>query len=336
MTAYVAMNRLGLGEEVVAPPYAAAGPESLLGRQGGEVTSVRDLIYALVLASANDGAVALAEAAAGDVDRFVAMMNREAERLGMGETTYENPVGFDAPGSGSSARDLAKLARVLLSDRFFARVADTETRTVHTDGRDLEIETRNTLLSTHPWVTGVKTGYTLGAGYVLVGSGARKDVRLISVVLGAPTEDARDSETLELLDYGFSLYRRAEPVRKGQTFVSPEVDSGGSLPLVARSSALVSVRRGQGVETSVQAPAELAGPIDRGERLGEVTVLVGGREAARVPLVAGRSAPAPTLPDRFENAVGAPAWVAVAGVGLIVIVIALLLFRRLRSANADG
>ena len=330
MTAYVALKKLPLDKRLSAPPYAALGPESLLGLQAGERVSVRDLLFALIMASANDGAVALAEGVSGSVDRFVALMNRTARRLGLEQTSYANPIGLDAPGSGSSARDLSVLARELLDDPLFRRIADAEQRSIETDVTTRTIENRNSLLYGHPWVDGIKTGYTLGAGYVLVGSGTREGVTLVSVILGAPTESERDAETLELLDYGFSLYRRADVVRKGRPIVTVPVDSGVEVPLVAETDAVVAVRRGQGVETEIEAPEELEGPVSAGETLGKVRVLVAGRRQAVVPLAAQRSAPAPSIAQRFRESLGFPLWAAVAGLGLIVILIvmAMVLQRR--------
>ncbi len=333
MTAYVALKKLPLDKRLSAPAYAALGPESLLGLQAGERISVRDLLFALIMASANDGAVALAEGVSGSVDRFVALMNRTARRLGLEQTSYANPIGLDAPGSGSSARDLSVLARELLEDPLLRRIADAEQRSIETDVTTRTIENRNSLLYGHPWVDGIKTGYTLGAGYVLVGSGTREGVTLISVILGAPTESERDAETLELLDYGFSLYRRADAVRKGRPIVTVPVDSGVEVPLVAETDAVVPVRRGQGVETEIEAPEELEGPVSAGETLGKVKVLVAGRRQAVVPLAAQRSAPAPSFAQRFRESLGFPLWVAVAGFGLIVILIVMVMVLQRRKTR---
>lgn len=205
MTAYVALRKLPLSKRVEAPLYTANPAESVLGLQAGERVSVRDLLYALILASANDGAVAIAEAVSGGVPGFVAEMNRTAQVLGLSDTSFANPIGLDEPGNASSARDLATLTRLLLAEPVFRRIADSERRTIETDRATRTIETRNDLLREVGWVDGVKTGYTLDAGNVLIGSGTRKGVTLIAVVLGAPTEEARDRGALELLRYGFSL-----------------------------------------------------------------------------------------------------------------------------------
>ena len=157
-----------------------------------------------------------------------------------------------------------------------------------------------------PWATGVKTGHTFGAGYVLVGSGSRKGAELISVVIGAPSEEARDRDSLDLLEYGFSQYRRRLPIRAGQALAEPPIRySGGELPLRAARAIAVGLRPGQRLEVDVRAPAEVEGPIRRGARLGTATVFVDGRRIAAAPLRASsldsrgeRLRPGPQLPRR--------------------------------------
>jgi D-alanyl-D-alanine carboxypeptidase (penicillin-binding protein 5/6) len=211
MTAYLALHRLHLRDRIAAPSYNALPAESVLGLGRGERLTVRDLLYALVLRSANDAAVTIAKGVSGSQRAFVAEMNRAAGDLGLTRTHYTTAVGLDAPGNHSSAGDLVALARVLLRDRLFASIADSRKAVLRSGRHRRRILTRNTLLLARPWVNGVKTGHTLGAGYVLVGSGKRKGVELISAVLGAPSEAMRDADTLQLLDYGFSLYPQRPP-----------------------------------------------------------------------------------------------------------------------------
>jgi D-alanyl-D-alanine carboxypeptidase (penicillin-binding protein 5/6) len=208
MTAYIALHRLALDTRIPAAPYHPLPAESVLGLARGEKLTVRDLLYALVLRSANDVAVTIADGVSGSERRFVAEMNREARRLGLRNTHYTTPVGLDERRNYSSAADLARLARLLLQDRVFARVAASRRAVLRSGRSRRRIVTRNTLLFDAPWVNGVKTGHTIDAGYVLVGSGRRHGVELVAAVLGTPSEAARDAETLRLLDYGFSLYRR--------------------------------------------------------------------------------------------------------------------------------
>lgn len=285
MTAYVALHELPLDRIVRAAPYEAEYGESLLGLRAGQRISVRDLLYGLILRSGNDAAYDLALAAAGSEQRFVVEMNRYAAALGLADTHYANPIGLDQRGNYSSAADLATLTRHLLAIPAFAKIADSRSavlRSVHPRRR---ITTINELLRMAPWVTGVKTGHTFGALYVLVGSGQRKGVDLISVAVGAPTDEDRFNDNIDLLDYGFSLYRRRVPVKAGAALAEPTIRySGGELPLRAGRTAAVGVRRGQRMSVVVETPSEVEGPIKHGEPVGHARVYVGGRRVASVPL----------------------------------------------------
>jgi serine-type D-Ala-D-Ala carboxypeptidase (penicillin-binding protein 5/6) len=332
MTAHLALQKLPLGKRVRIAPYSAIPGESLLGVPAGTSISVRDLVYSLILQSANDSAHTLAQVISGTQPQFVAEMNRSAAALGLVDTHYTNPIGLDSPGNYSSARDLASLARRLLGNRTFARVADSPSAVLASLHPPLEIGTRNTLLLREPWVTGVKTGHTLEAGYVEVGSGKRKGVELISVVLGAPSEAQRDEESLDLLDYGFAQYRVRRPVRNGEQISSPSIRySGGELPLRAAHPITVGVRRGQRLLTSIRAPDEVTGPIGKGRRLGRVTVTLDGRVAGAAALLASRSlAEAGSFDKLRSNAALVAALIAL---GLFAILGIALAVRRLRRGR---
>jgi serine-type D-Ala-D-Ala carboxypeptidase (penicillin-binding protein 5/6) len=302
MTAYVALRELPLDRIVRAAPYQAEYGESLLGLRPGQRISVRDLLYGLILRSGNDAAYDLARAAAGTEMRFVAQMNRYAAALGLSHTHFANPIGLDQRGNHSSAGDLAALTRRLLRIPAFARIADSRSAVLRSVRPPRRIETINELLHMAPWVTGVKTGHTFGALYVLVGSGRRKGVGLISVAVGAPTDEDRFRDNMELLRYGFSRYQRRRPIHVGQRLADPSVRyAGGSLPLRASRTVAVGIRRGQRLDLAVRAPAEVEGPIQRGARLGEATVTVDGLAVARVPLRAGRAVAKAGVLDRVES-----------------------------------
>jgi D-alanyl-D-alanine carboxypeptidase (penicillin-binding protein 5/6) len=302
MTAHLALEKLPLGKRVRMAPYSAIPGESLLGLPAGTPISVRDLLYSLILESANDSAHTLAQAVGGTQARFVAEMNRSAAALGLADTHYSNPIGLDAPGNYSSARDLATLTRTLLRDPTFALIADSPSAVLHSLDPPRTISTRNTLLLAAPWITGVKTGHTLGALYVEVGSAQRKGVRLISAVLGAPSEAQRDSESLQLLDYGFSQYRVRHPVRPREVIASPSIRySGGELSLRAAHPITVGVRRGERLQRTIRAPDEVTGPVRRGRRLGRVTVALDGRVAGRAALLAARSIPEASSFDKLRS-----------------------------------
>ncbi|MGH2924101.1 MAG: D-alanyl-D-alanine carboxypeptidase family protein, partial [Solirubrobacterales bacterium] len=334
MTAHLALEELRPRQRLTAPAYPASPIESLIGLRAGERMTVRDLLYGLILESGNDAAVTIANGVSGSVPAFVQRMNREAAALGLDDTSYSNPIGLDAPGNVSTAADQAKLAEILLGDPLFARIADTEVVTLRSGDRPRRFDTRNTLLGIDPTADGVKTGHTAGAGYVLVGSATRNGTQLISAVLGAGSEAARDAESERLLDYGFSLYRPSQPVARGEELADPELDYRGErMPLVAQRALVVGAREGQAVETAVEAPSELSGEIAEGERLGRVSVSVDGRPAGSSPLVAARSADAATVVDKVTATARSP--VLLLPAGGIVIVVGLLLAARGRR-HRDG
>jgi D-alanyl-D-alanine carboxypeptidase (penicillin-binding protein 5/6) len=305
MTAYVAMKEMPLDKIVHAAPYDAEFGESLLGMRTGQEISVRDLIYGLIMRSGNDAAHTLAIAAAGSQKRFVAQMNRRAAALGLPDTHYANPIGLDQKGNYSSARDLLTLTQRLLRMPAFAKISDTRSVVLRSVQPPRRINTINELLLMEPWVTGVKTGHTWGAGYVLVGSGRRKGIDLISVAIAAPTDETRYSDNLALLEYGFSRYRRLEPVRKGRALAEASIRySGGTLPLRAAKGLEVGIRKGQQLSVEVDAPSEVEGPIRRGAALGRASVYVDGVRAGAVPLEAARAVPAASTFDRVRDFLG--------------------------------
>ncbi|MDX6632729.1 MAG: hypothetical protein QOG26_734 [Solirubrobacterales bacterium] len=334
MTAYIALERLPLQRKIAAPAYRAGAAESVLGLQRGEKMTVRDLLYALVLRSANDAAVTLADGVAGSERHFVARMNRTAAALGLTRTHYTTPVGLDQPGNHSTADDLVALARLLLRNQVFARAADSRKAILRSGRQRRRIVTRNTLALSEPWVTGVKTGHTLDAGYVLVGSGRRKGISLISAVLGAPSEAARDAETRQLLEYGFSLYRRHVAVAEGRAFASAAIRYRDErLPLVAAAPLRVTLRDGERVTTRVEAPRQVDGPIAAGRQLGRVFASVDGRPAGDVALVAARSVGAASLLRKLSSA--GVLLVVPLLVGLFVIVVGLRRRPRRRSVDVE-
>jgi D-alanyl-D-alanine carboxypeptidase (penicillin-binding protein 5/6) len=336
MTAYVALQELPLDKMVRAAPYDPIYGESLLGLRTGQRISVRDLLYGLILRSGNDAAYDLALAAAGSEARFVTQMNRRAAALGLADTHYANPIGLDERGNFSSAADLATLTQRLLRIPVFAKIADSRSALLRSMRPPRRITTINELLLDGPWINGVKTGHTFDAGYVLVGSGRRKGVELISVAIGAPTDEARFRDNLELLEYGFSQYRRRLPIQAGQDLADPSIRySGGELPLRAARGVAVGLRRGQRLSVDVKAPARVEGPIRRGAVLGSATVFVDGRRAAAVPLRAGRMIPVASAFDRARAFFGNHL-LPIALMIFVILIGGALLYRRLTRGNDEG
>jgi D-alanyl-D-alanine carboxypeptidase (penicillin-binding protein 5/6) len=293
---------------------------------------VRDLLYGLLLPSASDAAETLAVGVAGSAPAFVDRMNEAAQRLGLTDTSYANPIGLDDPDNYSSAHDLVTLASILLRNKLFARIVDTPAATLTSGDHPRTVTTRDTLLNSYSWINGVKTGHTLGAGYVLVGSGTQDSTTLISAVLGTPSEASRDADTLKLLQYGFSLFHSVQPVNRGAELADPKLDyRSDHLSLVAQRALPINVRQGQHVTTHVSAPAEISGAVKQGQVLGHVTVSVDGKVAAGTQLVAAHAVGAATTFDKALSFAKNPFVLLV--IGAIVILLGLLLTRRGREAS---
>lgn len=334
MTAYLALHKLPLGKMLTAPPYHPIAGESLLGLEAGEHISVRDLLYGLLLPSGNDAALTLADGVSGSEAAFVGKMNHEAHVLGLGDTSYANPIGLDAPTNYTSPRDLAKLTLALRRDALFRKIVNTPRITLETGAHPRTITNRNTLLLNHPWVNGVKTGYTPAAGNVLVATGTRKGVTLLSVVMGEPTEASRDSDSLALLDYGFSLYDRKQAVHRGERVGSADVPNADDrVALVAAKPVVTTVRRGQSVDVALKTPTAVEAPIHRGERIGTATVTVDGHPVGRVAAVAARplEPAASGVVASVDDAIPGPrivVWLLVVAAAAFVILIAAALVGR--------
>jgi D-alanyl-D-alanine carboxypeptidase (penicillin-binding protein 5/6) len=287
MTALLTVESVALDDVLTAAPYNAAPAESQAGLRAGERLTTKDLLRALMLESANDAAVTLAVAVSGSVSAFVEEMNDRARELGMKDTTFTNPVGLDVGRNRSTARDLARLGVVLRRNEFLRRTANLPQATLTSGARRRTFENRNRLVRQVDWVNGLKTGRTNQAGYVLVGSGTRNGVTVVSVVLGEPTESARDADTLALLRYGLSRYQRRTLVRRGATFARADLKyRTEQVRLVAGRGTERVMRRGERAQVRVVgAPRELDGPLTAGARVGTIEVRVRGDVVARLPLV---------------------------------------------------
>ena len=296
MTALVTLEHVHrLGTVFTQNDFYPAAADSQIGLVPGERMSVHDLLIALLLPSADDAAEDLAFGVGhGSVARFVAMMNARARQLGLTHTHYSTPSGLDTPGNYSSAGDLVSLAAYLLGhERFFARVVALPRAVLRTGRSVRAVVNRNDLVARYPWIDGVKTGHTRGAGYVLVASAHRRHMWLLSAVLGTGSEASRDANTLALLRYGYASFRLAEPVRVGQVLARTTVRyrSGEYAQLVAGRSFQWVLPRGTPIALRVRAPTQLSGPIAAGTVEGSVMVLAGGHLITRIPLVLARALP---------------------------------------------
>jgi serine-type D-Ala-D-Ala carboxypeptidase (penicillin-binding protein 5/6) len=306
MTALLTLQRADPTDIVTVGPDAAvpgATPGvSELGLVAGEQISVRDLLYALLLQSANDAAVALADHVAGSVQAFVHDMNGQAKQLHLRRTRYASPNGLDDTGY-SSARDLATLTRAAFEHALFARIISTKFHTIPApSGPPRVIQNRDVLLWLYPRTLGGKTGYTSAAGSCVVAAASRGDVRLVAVVLGDPGEPFSDAATL--LNYGFSAFERRDVVEEGEGFPSLAIQ-GRSVQVEAGQALSRLVPVGASVHRAVSLQRGLTFPPGVGETVGAVTLSTPGLILGRVPLiVASVSRPPPPEPGPWWRRAG--------------------------------
>lgn len=298
MTALITLEREPqLSRIFVQNDYYPAAADSQIGLVPGERMSVHDLMLALLLPSADDAAEDLAYNIGGrSLPSFVAMMNARARQLGLAHTHYSTPVGLDTPGNYSSASDLVKLARfLLLHQPFFAHAVDLPTAVLSTGSVARHVVNTNDLVARIPWINGVKTGHTAAAGYVLVGSGTRDGITLISAVLGTSSESARDANTLALLGWGFANFRRVRPVVGGRVLARLPVrgEQNVRVAVIAARSVTEVIPKHSQVAVRLELPRELSAPRAQHAAVGTAVVVAGATTLARVPLLLARSVAAP-------------------------------------------
>jgi D-alanyl-D-alanine carboxypeptidase (penicillin-binding protein 5/6) len=339
MTALLTLERVRrLGTVFTQNDYYAAPADSQIGLVPGERMSVHDLLLALLLPSADDAAEDLAyNVGQRSVGYFVGMMNARARELGLTHTHYSNPIGFDTPpGNYSSASDLVKLASYVLSKSAYFRRVVALPRAVLFSGSHVRVLTNeNDLVGRVWWITGVKSGHTQDAGYVLVASGTRDGMTLISAVLGTASKPARDANTLALLDYGFANFTLRKPIVAGAVVARAPVSgaAGKYAELVAARSFASVFPRSVRVHTRAKVPRTLTGPLRRHAVVGTLLVFAGAQTVARIPLLLAHAVPAPPA---IASAVAPPAtlfWL----VALFGLVIGASVFwrRRLRGKRAE-
>jgi D-alanyl-D-alanine carboxypeptidase len=250
-----------------------------------------------LIQSANDAADALAfYVGHGSEERFVAMMNAKARRLGLKNTHFVRPDGLDAAGHVSSARDVTLLARIVMHRPLVKQIVRMRAATI-SGGRTLH--TWNDLLSSYPGIFGVKTGHTSAAGWSEVAAARRRGVTIYATLLGSPDRSTRNADLTELLDWGFARYRPVPLVVKGRGYARAQLGYGRDpLALVAAGSLTPSVRVDLPLVRRVVAVDAADLPVARGQTLGQVEILQGSRLLGRVPLVASRSATRPGLAGR--------------------------------------
>ena len=262
--------------------------------------SYRDLNYGLVISSGNDASVAIAEGLAGSQEAFADMMNQQGARLGLTNTHFMNAHGLPDPQHYTTARDLATLSRAMIVDHPEDYGVYSQT---HFSFNNIRQMNRNELLG-EPGVDGIKTGHTAEAGFCLVSSAKRGDMRLVAVVLGTASRAARTEESRKLLTYGFSFYETTTVLQPGEKIAVAQVWGGAakSVELGVTRGVHITVPRGRVADIkalAVDVHTAVEAPVAAGQELGRVSVSLDGQEIDSQPLVALQSVEAGGFFRRF-------------------------------------
>jgi len=251
----------------------------------GSQATVIDILRGIIIQSGNDASKAIAEHMAGSEEGFAKLMNTEAQRLGMKNTQFVNPTGLPDPVHKASARDLAILARAIIRDgaEYYPIYAERDFKY-----NGIKQGNRNALLYTDPSVDGLKTGHTAEAGYCLVTSAKRNELRLISVILNTHSAQARADLSRTLLGWGYGSFEKVSPIAANAVVGTAKVAFGKADTVAAVLAApwMLTVPRGQQVQTAVELLPGLEAPVAKGAVIGKVIATSNGKPVGEAPLVA--------------------------------------------------
>jgi len=293
MTALIVCEQCNVLDRMKIPKEAVGIEGSSMYLQEGEVLTIQELLYGLMLHSGNDAAVALAIYCGGTVEGFVQLMNDKAHRLGLTGTHFENPNGLDSPAHYSTARDLAVLTSYAMENPIFAKTVST--KNVRVGQRSLQ--NHNKLLWRVEGADGVKTGYTKAAGRILVSSASRGGRRLICVTIN----DGNDwADHKALLEEGFSGYQVQTVITEGECLGTREVVSGGSdrVQLLAAEGFRFSLAEDEETEIVLSAPDFSYAPVVQGKQAGFAYICIGGKPVGKVTLVYGQTVEQEKTPEK--------------------------------------
>ena len=303
-------GRLELDEPVTVSANAAGmgGSQALL--DAGETQPAEALLCSVIVGSANDSAVALAEHLCGSVGLFVERMNQRARELGMEDTRFINATGLPGEGQYTTARDVAVMAAELTRHELFFRYSSVWLDDfVHESGRVTRLSNTNKMIRLYEGCDGVKTGSTSAAGYCMAASAKRGNMRLIAVVLGADSGKERFDIAERMLDYGFAAYRAYPVAEMGAKVRGEAAVTGGqgeSVPLMLGGDLTLLLKRGEEQKITLEPdlPGTLTAPVRQGQEVGSVRVLMEGREVGRVPILAAEAVERLAFPGALGRTMG--------------------------------
>ncbi len=297
-------GKIGWNDTVTTSESAAAKGGSQIYLKVGETMTVTDMVKSIAVSSANDCACAMAEHIAGSENAFVVLMNNRAKELGMNDTNFVNCTGLDddenAKNHLTSAYDIALMSRELMKNHPDIQKFTTIWMDTVRNG-EFGLANTNKLVRFYPGATGLKTGFTSGAGYCLSATAEREGLGLIAVVMGAETSQDRFAACKQMLDYGFANYALVTPEMPPSNAVAVKLGVSSAVNAVPGEETKLLIDKSQRstVTTQMELEQEIAAPVSKGQRLGTLTVKAGNQVLAQIPMVAETGVERLTWGDLF-------------------------------------
>jgi D-alanyl-D-alanine carboxypeptidase (penicillin-binding protein 5/6) len=299
-------GKLKLEDTVTISDYASSMGGSQVFLYSGETLSVDTIMKAIVVASANDASVAMAEKLAGAHEVFVARMNQRAKELGMTNTNFINATGLPAENHYSSANDVALMSRELLKHPLFFRWSKIWVETLEESRNKTELANTNRLIGFYEGSDGIKTGSTQEAGYCLSATAKRGSMRLLSVVLSAPTTKVRFAEATKLMDYGFANYETVPILKKDQVIQGDIAISGGKEELINGVAPqdigfLIKAGDSKEFEKEILLEEKIRAPLTKGQKVGTLNIRQGDKLMQSTDIVSDREIKKANVFDYFTK-----------------------------------
>lgn len=309
MTAIVALENADKNDIVRVSQRAARSPKVKMNLSKDEEIKLEYLLYALMLQSFNDAAVAIAEHVSGSVEEFCKLMTNKAKEIGAYNTSFETPSGLDGENHYSTAYDMALIARYALENKEFVNIITTKNINVNSNKREYSLNNKNRLLNELQGAKGVKTGFTGKAGHCFVGAVERNGMQLISVVLGSGWGDRGKNQkwvdTKEIMAYGFKEFNYKEIIIPNDIAENVKINRSKTLDLdLLYDEGLVlplSNKEFNNIEIVIEAPTEVMAPVNKGDKIGLAKIYIGGKLEKEIDLIVNESATRHDLKTSIEK-----------------------------------
>ncbi|MED0658569.1 D-alanyl-D-alanine carboxypeptidase family protein [Bacillus smithii] len=284
-------GRLHWNDKVRTSEKAASMGGSQVFLEPGEEMTVKEMLKAIAVGSANDASIAMAEHIAGSEEEFVKMMNKKAKELGLKDTKFQNPTGLPAKGHYSSAYDMALMAKELLKYPQITKYTGLyESYLRENTDKKFWLVNTNKLVKHYPGVDGLKTGFTNDAKYCLTATAKKNNMRVIAVVFGAPTPKSRNTQISKMLDYAFARYETSPIYGQGETLGQVKISKGKKSKIDAKTAESVSVliKKGEALnklQRDIHLKKDIKAPVHKGDKIGELVLKKDGKILSKTPLI---------------------------------------------------